>query len=291
MLDAKQVTIVGVGLLGASLGLSLRRAGFAGRLIGVGRGSAGGQVSLDIAIQRGAIDQGVTDLADAVPGSDLVILGTPLGTFESLFKQLATLDHPQLVITDLGSTKANVQALAEKYLPEPRRFVGSHPMAGSEQQGPAAAQADLFDGNKPCIITPTSDCDAHALAMVRSLWDCVGMPILTMTPDDHDQQVAAISHLPHAMAVMLVHMAQQFGAWDVASTGFRDTTRLASSNPPMRLDIMHANRQALARALDAMAHEIDTLSAKLSDEDSTALLAYLETAKTKRESWLEPDSK
>src|SRR5690606_25253862 len=161
-------------------------------------------------------------------------------------------------------------------------FVGSHPMAGNEGQGPDAADADLCRG-KPCIITPDPRAPAEAVAMVESLWATLGMTILRMSPDEHDLQVAAISHLPHLVSVMLVKVAEQMGGWAIASTGFRDTTRLASSNPPMRADIIDANRSHVVATLNALGAVLDELKAKIELGEHDAVLAMLEAAKARRD--------
>lgn len=164
-------------------------------------------------------------------------------------------------------------------------FVGSHPMAGSEQQGPEAATATLFDG-KPCVVTPEADTDPGALAKVESLWRLLGMALLHMDATAHDEQAATISHVPHLASVMLVRVAMRRGGWDLASTGFRDTTRLASSNPPMRADILAANREAVARALRELRAECDAILETLDAGGRGTLLEMLEEAKGARDAWI-----
>src|SRR5690606_32676114 len=138
-----------------------------------------------------------TDLAEAVAGAQLAIVAVPLGGFDAVFKQLAAHDHANLTITDVGSTKSDVLTSARRRLPAPQRFLGSHPMAGSEQQGPAGARADLFHG-KPCVLTPEPDTCATTVRRVEGLWTRLGMSLLRMSAATHDQQTAVISHLPHA---------------------------------------------------------------------------------------------
>lgn len=276
------ITIVGTGLLGGSLGLGLRTAGYSGRIIGVGRRAS----TAAQAVARGCVDEGTTDLAAAVGRSRLVVLATPLGRFAGLLEQISALDHAQLVITDLGSTKAQVGQDARRLLPVPQRFVGSHPMAGSEQRGPAAARADLF-GGKPCIITPETDTDPESLRTVEAMWKILGMRVLHMSARQHDRKTAVISHLPHAVAVLLIRVAGACGGLQIASTGFADTTRLASSNPTMRCDIMIANRDELLRALEVLQDHAEQLRTVLVDGDAAQLLALLEAAQQKRDDWLE----
>ncbi len=289
--DWDTLTIVGTGLLGCSLGLALKHAGFQGQIVGLGRR----QDTLDRAVARGALDRGVTRFQDAIPPSQCVVLAVPLGAFPRVFTQLTPHLGPDILITDVGSTKASVTSLASHALPHPRLFVGGHPMAGSEHSGPDAASATLFH-DKPCVLTPTPDTDPDALAQVQALWRAVGMRVLKMTPQEHDRAVAAVSHLPHAAAVLLVQAAQalgghdpHWGGWDVASTGFRDTTRLASSNPPMRADIMEANRPALLEALAALRSQLDAMEASL--RGTADLCTDLHQAKATREAWLRRASK
>jgi len=276
-----RLAIVGTGLLGASVGLAVKAAGFAGEVVGVGRRRA----TVEKARALGAVDTVADDLAGAARGSGLMVVAVPLGAFDRTLAELSPHIHEQMPVTDVGSTKGSVLAAAHRWLPRPGRFVGSHPMAGSERQGPESADAGLFAG-KPCIVTPEDDTDDDALALVESLWQQLGMTLLRMSAEAHDRAVATVSHLPHAAAVMLVQVAMRQGGWDVASTGFRDTTRLASSNPPMRADIMANNREALLSALQAMRDQIDRLSDVLQHGDDDALLSLLESSQAAREDWL-----
>ena len=275
----EQLTIVGTGLLGASVGLALKAAGYTGRVVGVGRRAA----TVEQARALGAVDAAATDFS-VVTQSQLLVIAVPLGAFDAVLGQVAPHVHDRLVLTDVGSTKGSVRAAAHRHLSHPQRFVGAHPMAGSEQQGPDAACATLFAG-KPCIITAESDTDAHALQVVESLWAALGMRLLRMSAHEHDQAVATVSHLPHAMATLLVQVAIEQGGWDVASTGFRDTTRLASSNPPMRADILSANRDAILEALGAMRGQIDRFIDLLQRDDHEAIRHLLEQSQQTRDDW------
>lgn len=277
----EQIAILGPGLLGASVGLGLKAAGYGGRIVGVARRPE----TLEQARRRGAIDAGTTELGEAVGNSGLVILAVPLGQFDRMFQQIAEHEHDALVLTDVGSTKLSVLTSARKHLKRPGHFVGAHPMAGSEQQGPDAAAAELCRG-KPCIITPEADTDAAALAVVEALWSSLGMSLIRMSAQAHDEQTATISHLPHAAAVLLTLVAAERGGWEIASTGFRDTTRLASSNPPMRADILMANREQVIEAMHAFGHRLDRLIDVLDRGDRTGLLALLEHAQRARDEWL-----
>ncbi|NBC11180.1 MAG: prephenate dehydrogenase/arogenate dehydrogenase family protein [Planctomycetes bacterium] len=279
--DIGRVAIIGTGLLGASVGLALRRLGLAQRVIGVGRTTD----TLVEAQALGAIDEGTDDYAAALADTSLCVIAVPLSCFGQVFRAIAPHDHVGLIITDVGSTKASVHAAAAAALPDPSRFVGSHPMAGSEKRGPSAASADLLPG-KPCIVTTEPGTNPDAAALVEGLWAALGMRIIRMSAADHDRQTAAISHLPHAAAVLLVQVAAQLGGWDIASTGFRDTTRLASSNPPMRADILTANRAAMLEAIDAFAGQLDRLRTALDREDHAMLLDLLNDSQQHRDQWL-----
>lgn len=286
ILNVKQVAIVGTGLLGASLGLALKQRGFRGQIVGVGRR----QTTLDEAITVGAIDCGVTDLVSVLPDTNLLVLAVPLSGFDSIFQTIAGHEHDRLIITDVGSTKVSVQQAAETHLKRPELFVGAHPMAGSEKQGPDAANPDLFQG-KPCIICPPPEVHGtisqHAVEQVTQCFAFVGMKTLTMSPQEHDLQTAVTSHLPHAVSAMLIQTAMELGGWDVASTGFAGATRLASSNPPMRRDIMLANREALIQAMDAMTRNMARLKSLLEQGDRDELENMLKQSKQRRDDWLE----
>lgn len=282
MLELRQITILGTGLLGGSLGLALRHAGYTGRIVGVGRR----QATVDRAAAMGCLDSGGTDVAHGLAGADLAVLAVPVGAFPVLLAQVAASGSPSLVVTDVGSTKAWVCRAALETLGPVRfrRFIGSHPMAGSEQQGPDAARADLFRC-KPCILTPAPDADPEALAVVESLWTMVGMKLIRMGCEEHDQAVAAVSHVPHAMAALLVELAAVSGHLNVGSSGFRDTTRVASGDPSMWADIFITNRPAVVAGLRALRESIDAFAAAVRDGDREAIVALLSASKAVRDQW------
>ncbi|QDU71647.1 prephenate dehydrogenase [Mucisphaera calidilacus] len=280
MLDGVQkLVIVGTGLLGASLGLALRARGFSGRMVGVARRESVGSE----AVKRGCVDEAVLEAGPACADADLVVVATPLGAFEAVFGAITGTDA---VVTDVGSTKGSVVRQAEALLGRPERFVGAHPMAGSEKQGPEAAFAELLEG-KPCVLTPREGACAEAVALVESLWRCVGMKLVRMDADEHDHKMAVVSHLPHLAAVGLIEQVIEVGGWEVGSTGLRDTTRLASSNPPMRADIVHENRVALAEQLRGYGQRMLRLAELVAGDDYDALLSELESVKARRDAWLE----
>jgi len=291
MLKAKQVTIIGTGLLGASLALALRAKGYQGRLVGVGRR----EQTLEQARELGCFDGLTTSIAEALKGArelsgdpeaaHLVVLAAPLGHFREVFEKLAMNDDDQLIVTDVGSTKASVCALAKELLPAPSRFVGSHPMAGSEQQGPTAADAGLFE-DKPCVVTaaPGSGTDAPAVELVESMWTGVGMRLVRMSPAEHDQAVALVSHLPHAAAALLVNLAKG-EALDIASTGFSDTTRIAAGDPGLWVDIFENNKDAVVDSVDQMIEALQRFRDVLQGGDGDEMRKQLEAARRTRDGW------
>ncbi len=282
-----QVTIIGTGLLGASIGLCLRQRNYAGRIVGVGRR----QETLDIAQKLGAIDQGVLSIheAEQLPRDQihLVILATPLGSFADYFIELASCQPTGVTfITDVGSTKTDICKAAADNLEFPHLFIGAHPMAGSEAQGPVHARADLFQGGL-CILTPSgTNGDIYAKEIVTDFWRTLGMRTAEKTPEEHDRLVALISHLPHALASLMVDLADERKALSVAATGFRDTTRIASGDPQVWTDIFTTNRQAVLEAIDLLDNKLAELRQVIADGDVEKVFAWLDKAKSARDQWL-----
>jgi len=277
-----QITIVGTGLLGGSIGLALRYAGFTGKIIGVARSES----TRRAALEHHCIDQAGEDPVASVIDSDLIILCTPVGTIPGLFDQLAEHVDPQAVITDVGSTKHSIVQAAHAKLKHPGRFVGSHPMAGSETTGPENARADLFTG-KPVIVTPDAHTDADAVEQVETLWRALGMHVTRAGAKEHDQMVAHISHLPHALAVLLVIAAEEGGGLEVASTGFTDTTRIAGGDPELWADIFLDNAEPVVEALDLSMKLTKGLRDVIARGDREHLLKILSQAQRVRQQWLE----
>ena len=222
MAQFKQVTIVGLGLIGGSLGMAIRRRRVAGRVVGLSRSMA----TVRAAKRRGAIDAGTTDAKQAVRDADVAIIATPVGTIVSQAKRLAPLMKPGAVITDVGSTKAEIVKALEGALPNRVAFVGAHPLAGSEQQGISAAQADLFH-DSACVLTATRRTDRKALRRVDALWRAVARQVVVLPPDAHDRALAAVSHLPHLLAFCLID-ATDGNALALAPRSFLEATRVAS---------------------------------------------------------------
>lgn len=281
--EAKRVAIVGVGLLGGSLGLALRESGWGGTRVGIGRTAA----TLDRAEKLGCVDETTTNLAGGIAGADVVVLATPVSTIISQVAEIGKAGVGGAVVTDVGSTKGAIVEAAETALGNTAgRFCGSHPMAGKTDAGPEAAEAGLFRG-RPCVVTPTDRTDEDARATVEAMWTAVGAKLVTMSPEDHDFQTAVVSHLPHLAGVLLTQTAMEGGGWDVASTGFESATRLASSNPMMRVDIVRDNREQILAAIDAFIGRLDTLCEALEADNADGLLEAFEAAKAARDLWVD----
>jgi prephenate dehydrogenase len=278
----RRLAIVGVGLLGGSVAKAARARGIAQEIVGVGRDVG----RLDAARRDGAADRVTTDLADGVRDADVVVLGAPVVTLLSLLEAVASVVSPETIVTDVGSTKGAIVAAAERLRRvRPLRFVGSHPMAGSEKSGYAHARTDLFDG-ATVIVTPTETSEPTAVKTVTALWEALGAGrVVTLDPDAHDRAVAAISHLPHLVAFALVDAVERFepGAFDVAARGFRDTTRIAAADPTMWEEIFLANRTAIAAGLEQFRDSLSDLARLVADGDGAALRAAIARVKARRE--------
>jgi prephenate dehydrogenase len=276
------VTIIGVGLLGGSTGLAIKAQGGGIRVAGVGRRAA----SLRTAMKIGAIDSAHLDISEAVPLSDLVILATPVGTFENCLRSIKPHLKKGAIVTDVGSTKGAVVRLASRVLGPCGPFVGSHPMAGSEHRGPAFARADLQAGAN-CIVTPTPRTPPVAVRRVEAFWRALGMRTVRMSPRDHDRAVAEISHLPQALASLLMSLpkAQHL---KLAAGGFRDMTRLAGSDAQMWRDIFLTNPAAILDALDRFGRSLTHLREMVKQGDSRGLEKFFAAAQTRRQKTVAP---
>jgi prephenate dehydrogenase len=278
----ERLAIVGVGLLGGSVAKAARARGVAREIVGVGRDLG----RLGPAVRDGALDRATTDLAEGVAAADLVVLGATVLANEALLPAVWRAAPAGAVVTDVGSTKRGIVAAADRLAPgRPQvQFVGSHPMAGSEQSGYAVARADLFAG-ATVVVTPSDAGDARAVKGVGEFWTALGARVVTLDADTHDRTVAAISHLPHVVAWALVDAVARFEpeAFAVAARGFKDTTRIAASDPDMWRDILLDNRQAVRASLAAFRGALDDLEALVDAGDAAALTAYLARVKAVRE--------
>ena len=278
------LAIVGAGLIGGSFALALKQAGAVREVLGVGRNPA----RLTVARELGLIDRAV-DWSQAGE-ADCILLALPVGDTEAVLRQLAPHLKPGAIVTDAGSTKANVVAAARVALGERFvDFVPGHPIAGSEQSGPGAARADLYRG-KRVVLTPQADTRADAVATVRALWEAAGAQVETLDPVQHDRIFAAVSHLPHLAAYALVDDLARRADGDTffrfAASGFRDFTRIAGSSPEMWRDIALANRAAVLAELDAYLEALQMLRQSIAGEDAAALLEIFSRARAAREHWM-----
>jgi prephenate dehydrogenase len=277
----QRLAVVGVGLLGGSVALGARAQGLAREIVGVGRDRA----RLEAPLRAGAVDRVTTDLADGVREADVVVLAATVLVNERLLADVWQAAAPSALLTDVGSTKRGIVAVAERLsTARPRAFVGSHPMAGSEKSGYAVARADLFHG-ATVIVTPTDASEPGAVKGVTALWEALGARVSALDPDTHDRVVAAISHLPHVAAWALVDAVGRFepGALAFAARGFRDTTRIAASDPAMWTEILLGNKDAVLASLAAFRGALDDLERLIATGDRPGIEALLARMKTQRE--------
>jgi len=277
----RRMSVLGVGLLGGSIGLAAKAALSNLEIVGYGHRKS----TLERAVEVGAIDRFATKVSDAVEGADLVVLCTPVGFFEPLLREMVNVLKAGAVVTDVGSTKRSVVRLAEENLPSGVHFVGSHPMAGSEKRGVEFARADLFQ-NAMCILTPTVKTDAAVVNGVEAFWKSLGMRTTRLPPDEHDQLLAEVSHLPHALAAALVTL-QSEKALTLAGKGFLDATRIAGGDGALWRDILMDNRDNILASIGALKKHLGELERLLGGDGRDALAKWLDRAATRRAKLLE----
>lgn len=281
-----KLVIFGVGLIGGSFALALREAGVVREIVGVGR-SAG---NMEEALRLGVIDRVAPDAISAVQDADLVMLAMPVGQMAAVMTSISPHLSAHTVVTDAGSTKCDVVALAHQYLPgHLARFVPAHPIAGAEKSGAAAASAILYQ-NRNVVITPMPEISPAAVRTVRALWEACGAAVREMTPQAHDEVFAAVSHLPHLLAFALVEdIASRSNSEELfsyAASGFRDFTRIAGSSPEMWRDICLANRAALLKELEVYQVQLERLHVMLEQADGEALEQVFSHASEARNKWI-----
>lgn len=287
----KQVAIIGVGLIGGSLGMILRRKALADHIVGIGRRVE----NLKTAVELGAIDRYVADPKEGVQGADLVILATPVDTYDRHLKEWAHCLTPGAIVSDVGSVKGTLVEQSEAAMPVGVHFVGAHPIAGKEKTGVAAGSDQLFKGAR-CILTPTKRTDPLALERIGQLWEETGSIVLTMDPHLHDQILGAVSHLPHIAAFALMNALadlrdRRLAALDLAGHsggGLRDTTRIAASSPEMWRDIFLWNRDNLVSYIDEYQKALEDLKWLIKAGDAAGIEKALERAKAEREKLVVP---
>ncbi len=285
MPEFNKVVVFGVGLIGGSFSLALKAAGEVGEVVGFGRSPG----SLKQALALGVIDRAGINPAHELGDADLVLLATPVGQMGDIMARIVPYLGPETVVTDGGSTKGNVVAAAyQAFGARISQFVPAHPIAGAENSGPAAARADLYRERK-VILTPLPENPILNVAKVRSAWEWCGARIYELTPGEHDQVFAAVSHLPHLLSYALVHdlarrdNREQF--FTFAASGFRDFTRIAASHPEMWRDICLANQSALLEELDRYRQQLDEIREALAQGDGPRLEAIFAHAREARRAW------
>jgi prephenate dehydrogenase len=270
------VAVVGVGLIGGSIGLAVRAQGLAHRIVGVGRRAE----SLAEALRVGAIDEATTDLEKGVAGADVVVVCTPVGEVTTGILRAARAAGDEALITDAGSTKRTIVEAVERDRQGRRAFVGAHPIAGSERTGPAAATADLFRA-RVCVLTPTQLTPPDRLARARAFWESLGCRLIELDPSDHDAKLAFTSHLPHAVAAALAS-AVPSAALELAAGAYRDGTRVAASDGALWTAIFRENRAPLLAALDRFDEQLAVFRQAVERGDDEAVRVWWDAARACR---------
>lgn len=275
----RKVTIVGVGLMGGSLGMAIKKHNIAREVVGISQKNS----PLSHALKNNVIDHVAADLKSAVQNADLVILATPVKTIINILSTIGPHLRRHCIVTDVGSTKASIVEAAQKFLPPHVLFVGSHPLAGSEKKGSAYATADLFEGAM-CIMTPVEHTNRLAKEKVKHFWMNIGCTVKMLPPEEHDKIVAYISHLPHLVAYGLMGAVPP-EYLEYAAQGFKDTTRVASSSPQMWNDICMVNKKNIVKSLDELVKNLAAYRKAIIAKDETGLMDHFIKAKAKRDSF------
>lgn len=283
----KKLCIIGVGLIGGSLARALKKAAVVGEVIGVGRDVA----HLEKAKKLGVIDHFETDISLAVKGCDMVVVAVPLGAMQSVFEKIAPVITSDMIITDVGSAKESVVKAAQAaFTVIPEGLVPGHPIAGTEKSGVEASFPELYE-NRRIIITPLETSSSNAISKVRSMWQACGADVVETTIKHHDEVLAATSHLPHMLAFSLVDTLAKMDAkneiFDFAAGGFRDFTRIASSDPDMWRDICLANGDALVTMIKKFSDDLQLLSKAIEHNDSAYIKETFSCAKKARDEFCE----
>ena len=279
----EKVCILGLGLIGGSIGLAIKRSNISNQITGYARSNS----TLERAIELGLVDSVKDNLKDAVNNSDLVILATPLSTFRELVEEMSPFLKKGCIITDTGSAKLTVIEDLKDILPNGVEFVPGHPIAGTEESGPDAGFAELFD-NRWCILTPTEDNSSNAVDLVKDFWESIGSKVEIMDPMHHDKVLAITSHIPHLIAFNIVGTANNLAnvtekeVVKYSAGGFRDFTRIAASDPKMWSDIFTYNSDAVLEMLDLFSNDLAKLKAAVIKKDSDLLFSNFEKTREVR---------
>ena len=278
----KEIAIIGVGLIGGSLGLAIKRRGLAERVIGIGRR----EESLKKALASGAVDEITLNMKDVVEKADFVIVSTPVKTIPSIVREISTILPEGAIITDVGSTKAWLVIEIGKTLPQGISFIGGHPLTGSEKNGVEAAREDLFV-DSVCVLTPDEKTLPEALKSVSYFWESVGARVIVMSPDRHDFLVAATSHLPHLVAAAMVSLIEALeekkeGFLPLIATGFKDTTRIALSSSKMWKDICLTNGENIASMIEKLQNLLEEVKGHILKEEGALLQEKLDKVRAFR---------
>ena len=279
----KKVCIIGLGLIGGSIGLAMKRSKISNQIIGFARSNS----TLKRAIELGLVDKVKDNLEDAVNDCDLIILATPLSTFKKLVEEMSPFLKKDCIITDTGSAKLTVIEDLKDILPNGVEFVPGHPIAGTEESGPDAGFAELFD-NRWCILTPTEDNSSNAVDLVKDFWESIGSKVEIMDPMHHDKVLAITSHIPHLIAFNIVGTANNLAnvtekeVVKYSAGGFRDFTRIAASDPKMWSDIFTYNSDAVLEMLDLFSNDLAKLKAAVIKKDSDLLFSNFEKTREVR---------
>ncbi len=278
MSNSSNVAIVGVGLIGGSIGLALRKRGLAANVTGIGRN----QRTLDKALAVGAIDRATTDLLSGVAEADFVVVATPVDLIADTVCRIAKVTPNVKLITDAGSTKGLIcREIDAKLGPSAHRFVGGHPLAGDHRTGPEHARENLFTG-KTVVVTPTSSTSREVLEIARDFWQSLGASVHVMSPEEHDQALAGTSHLPHLVASALAKCTPQ-EYLPLAATGWADTTRVSAGDAALWSQIFRQNKSSLLPALDQLIAQLQEMRTQMTTGDWSQLQDTLQQAKQIRD--------
>ena len=272
-----KVTIVGVGLMGGSLGMALKEKRLAKEVVGWGRNEG----RLAAARELGAIDRGTLDMEEAFSGADLLVFATPIGVTSRIAPEWFANAPPGCLITDMISVKGSVVDNLTGLTGPRRYYASSHPLCGSDETGVGAARPDLFDG-KLCLITPVPKTKKPAIGGVQSLWQALGMTVISMAPTRHDQVVAAVSHFPLLLASALINQIGDEKLLKFSGTGLRDTTRIAGSSPAMWAEIITENKKAVLSQIDGMMETLMLVKQHVKSGDPARIKAWLQQASRRR---------